>query len=233
MTLGAVPEEEAADERQTAASMRVAAFLRQAILDGEFQPGDFIRQEAIARRLGASRVPVREALRILEVEGLTEHHVNKGARVPLMTMHEVDVVYQLRERLEPLVLSESMPGLSPADIAQAEQILHRIEAGTDIDEFMRLDREFHFVTYHACRIEQLSNTVVRLWNSTQYYRRLFMKQTGSTRQWVVNAEHRLLLDAIQGGDSVRAEQMLAAHIRRTRTALAESASARRDIVGAC
>lgn len=205
-----------------AASARIAAYLREAVLEGEFLPGDFIRQEDIARRLGASRLPVREALRILEAEGLTEHHANKGARVPLLSRHEVDVIYQLRERLEPLVLRESISGLTGDDLAEAHRILDRIEAGVEIADFMRLDRAFHFLTYRACAIEQLSNTVVRLWNTTQHHRRMFMQQSGSDRQWVVNSEHRLLLDALEDHDSYRAEQMLAAHIGRTRTALAAS-----------
>lgn len=204
---------------QDAASVRVAAALRQEILDGEFQPGEFIRQEEVARRLGASRLPVREALRILEAEGLTEHRANKGARVPLLDLHEVDVMYQLRERVEPLILSDSLPHLSADDINVAFALLAQIEDGVSITEFLRLDRQFHLLTYSGCRIESMTTMVMRLWNSTQHHRRIFMEQSGLDRRWVVNSEHRLLLDAIERRDSVRAEQMLAAHIRRTRTDL--------------
>ena len=83
-----------------AASARVADYLRHAILTGAIGPGEWIRQEEVAARLGASRLPVREALRMLEAEGLTEHEPNKGARVPRLSMHEVDVIYRMRERLE-------------------------------------------------------------------------------------------------------------------------------------
>ena len=68
------------------ASARVAAHLRNLILRGELGPGDRIRQEEVAARFGASRLPVREALRMLEAEGLTEHEPNKGARVPRLSM---------------------------------------------------------------------------------------------------------------------------------------------------
>ena len=91
-------------ERVLAASERVAAYLRQAILRGTIKPGERIRQEDIAARLGASRLPVREALRMLELEGLTENLVNRGARVPLLDMHQVDMLYRMREQLEPLAL---------------------------------------------------------------------------------------------------------------------------------
>jgi DNA-binding GntR family transcriptional regulator len=63
-----------------AASERVAAYLREAILGGHIKPGERLRQEKIAERLGASRLPVREALRMLEAEGLTELETNKSAR---------------------------------------------------------------------------------------------------------------------------------------------------------
>ena len=69
-----------------AASSRVAHYLRHAILSGEIGPGEWIRQEEVAERLGSSRLPVREALRILEAEGLTEHERHKGAR-PLKRVH--------------------------------------------------------------------------------------------------------------------------------------------------
>jgi DNA-binding GntR family transcriptional regulator len=70
------------DAEVGAASARVADHLRRAILSGEIGPGEWIRQEEVAERLGSSRLPVREALRILEAEGLTEHERHRGARVP-------------------------------------------------------------------------------------------------------------------------------------------------------
>jgi DNA-binding GntR family transcriptional regulator len=204
-----------------AASQRVADYLRRAILSGEIGPGERIRQEDVAARFGASRLPVREALRILEAEGLTEHHRHKGARVPRLGMHEVAVIYQMRERLEPLALAESLPNLTDDDLRRLMRIQERIEETTDIEEFLALDREFHLLSYAGCRIDQLSSMVVRLWNSTQHYRRAFMHISGPTRRWVVNAEHRLILDAVERRDAVDAERCLSGHIRRTRVELAQ------------
>jgi DNA-binding GntR family transcriptional regulator len=205
----------------TAASLRVADYLRASILDGEIAPGERIRQEEVAERFGTSRLPVREALRILEAEGLTEHEPNKGARVPRLDMHQVGVVYQMRERLEPLALLESLPLLTDDDVARLDAVQSKIEANTDVNTFLALDREFHLLTYSGCRIDQLSSMVVRLWNSTQHYRRAFVQLTGPDRAWVINAEHRLLLDAIQRRDAVDAERYLSGHIRRTRIELAK------------
>jgi DNA-binding GntR family transcriptional regulator len=204
-----------------AASERIAASLREAILSGEIPPGQWIRQEEVAARLGASRLPVREALRMLEAEGLTEHEANKGSRVPLLDQHEVDVVYQMRERLEPLALTESLPHLTPDQVGHLEQVQDRIEADGRLTEFLALDREFHLSSYAGCPSEHLVATVGRLWNTTQHHRRAFMLLGGPDRRWVVNSEHRLLLDAIRRKDPVDGERYLSGHIRRTRIELAQ------------
>jgi DNA-binding GntR family transcriptional regulator len=202
-----------------AASARVAAYLRDAILGGELRPGDRIRQEDIAARLGASRLPVREALRMLEAEGLTEHEANKGARVPRLTQHEVEVIYRMRERLEPLALVESMGSLAEVDHERLEDVQRRIEENDDLDRFLELDREFHLLTYSGCTIDPLNSMVTRLWNSTQHYRRAYVALGGRSRMWVVNSEHRLILDAVVRRDATDAERFLEGHIRRTRIEL--------------
>ncbi len=201
-------------------STRVAAYLREAILGGELKPGDRIRQEEVAERLGASRLPVREALRMLEAEGLTEHEAHKGARVPRLSPHEVDVIYRMRERLEPLALSESLPQLTEADHEQLDEVQCRIEANDDLEKFLDLDREFHMLTYSGCHIDPLMSNVTRLWNSTQHYRRSFVQLGGRSRMWVVNTEHRLILDAVVRRDADDGERFLGGHIRRTRIELA-------------
>ncbi len=203
----------------TVATHRVAEHLRRAILGGTIAPGERVRQEDIARQLGASRLPVREALQMLAAEGLVEQEPNKGARVPWLSMHEVDVMYKMREQLEPLALGESLPFLTPGDLLRLEEIQDEIETGVDVETFLALDREFHLRTYSACAIDQLTGTVTRLWNSTQYYRRAFMQLTGPSRRWVVNAEHRLLIDAVARRDEIDSSRLLAGHIRRTRIEL--------------
>ncbi len=197
------------------------ADLRDAILSGQIGPGERIRQEEIADLLGASRLPVREALRMLEAEGLTELEPRKGARVPRLTFAEVDVLYQMRERLEPLALAQSMPHLGEPELDRLAQVEDAIEAGADVAEFLALDREFHLLTYSGCEFGQLRTAVTRLWNSTQHHRRLFVTITGPSRRWVIAAEHRLLLDAVTRQDAVDAERYLRGHIRRTRIELSQ------------
>ena len=200
-------------------SDRVAAYLREAILSGELAPGARIRQEQVAARLGASRIPVREALRILQSEGLTEHEAHKGARVPRLTQHEVEIVYKMRERLEPLALVEGMAHLDTADHERLEELQQRIEHNDDLEKFLDLDREFHMLTYSGCHIDPLMSMVTRLWNTTQHYRRTYVALGGRNRMWVVNAEHRLILDAVVRRDAEDGERYLEGHIRRTRIEL--------------
>jgi DNA-binding GntR family transcriptional regulator len=207
------------DLEGSAASTRVAAYLREAILGGELLPGDRIRQEDVAARFGASRLPVREALRMLEAEGLTEHEPNKGARVPHLSQHEVEVIYRMRERLEPLALAESLPLLTEVDHERLEDVQQRIEENDDLEKFLDLDREFHMLTYSGCSIDPLNSMVTRLWNSTQHYRRAYVALGGRNRMWVVNSEHRLILDAVVRRDASDSERYLAGHIRRTRIEL--------------
>jgi DNA-binding GntR family transcriptional regulator len=203
------------------AAVRVADHLRRAILDGTIGPGEWIRQEEVAERLGASRLPVREALRMLEAEGLTEHERHRGARVPSLSRHEVDVLYRMREQLEQLAIGESIPNLTDADVAHLEEVQARIEAldDGDVTGFLELDREFHLASYAGCRIVALTGSVTRLWNSTAHHRRTFVTLSGPGRRWVIDAEHRLLLDALARRDVVDAERCIAGHIRRTRIEL--------------
>jgi DNA-binding GntR family transcriptional regulator len=200
-------------------SQRIAFALKDAILAGEIPPGEWLRQDEIATRFGASRLPVREALRILESEGLAELSPNRGARVPTLSLREVHTYYRMRERLEPLTLIESLPHLTDAHVARMAEIQDEIERNTDVSEFLVLDRDFHMTSYAGCGSDMLLSTTVRLWNSTQHYRRAFMLLAGNDRAAIVNAEHRLLLDAVRRRDPEDCERFLEGHIRRTRVAL--------------
>jgi DNA-binding GntR family transcriptional regulator len=206
-------------DAQLAISDQVAGYLRSKILAGDFAPGDRIRQENVASEFGTSRLPVREALRMLAAEGLLELETNKGARVPLLDEKGVTLLYMMRERLEPLALIESLPRLDSADLAELRRLQDRIAADTELTEFLVLDREFHMLTYSQCDSENLLGMVRRFWNSTAHYRRVFMQVSGPRRRWVVNAEHDLIIDSIQRRDPEDAERYLAGHIRRTRIEL--------------
>lgn len=204
----------------TVASQRIAELLRDEILTGKLEPGERIRQEVVAAQTGSSRLPVREALRILHSQGLIQLKANSGAWVSKLDLAECQAVYKMRERLEPLALSESMPHLDESALQRIEQLQSEIESNTDQDHFLTLDREMHLLCYAGNPITELGRIVERFWNTTQAYRRAFVRMSGPERMWVVNAEHRLLIDAIRRRDIADGERFLVAHIRRTRESLA-------------
>ncbi len=204
----------------TVASQRIAGQLREDILSGVLQPGERIRQEEVAAQFGASRLPVREALRILHSQGLIQLKASSGAWVSRLDLAECEAIYKMRERLEPLALAESIPHLDANVLNDIDALQREIESNDDQDRFLELDRELHLLCYAGNPIAELNRMVQRFWDTTQSYRRAFVRVTGPQRMWVVNAEHRLLIDAIRRRDISDGERFLTAHIRRTRISLA-------------
>jgi DNA-binding GntR family transcriptional regulator len=209
-----------APARDGAAGQRIATHLREAILRGSYAPGERLRQEDIAEEFGASRLPVREALRILESDGLITLVANTGAWVAHLSLAECQELYQVRERIEPLLLDYSLPGLSEETLDRLSALADEMQAGTDVETFLHLDREFHLLSYSGASTSMLGDTVQRLWNSTQHYRRAFTVLLAPDGNRAVHYEHQLLVGALRRGDSVDAERVLAGHIRRTRLELA-------------
>jgi DNA-binding GntR family transcriptional regulator len=202
------------------AGMRIAAALRDEILVGGYQPGERIRQQELAVRYGASRVPVREALRILEAEGLVTLVMNAGSWVSrLLSAQECTEMYQMRERLEPLLLGYSATLLSDELIDRLQQLADEMQHSADVGQFLRLDREFHLACYSAASTITLGDTIVRLWNRTQHYRRRYTLMFRAESDDSVHYDHQLLVAALRNRDSEDAERVLAGHIRRTRLAL--------------
>ena len=202
------------------ASRRIADALRAAILDGRYQPGERIRQEEVAARSGASRIPVREALRMLAAEGLVTLVANTGAWVAKLSLDECVETYLIRERLEPLLLRASLPNLDEAAIGHLERLIASMEApGASVTEFLRADREFHLSSYAGARPGETAQIIGRMWNTTQHYRREFSKLAAGVGMGATHLEHRLLLDCIGRRDADDAERVLVMHIRRTRLAL--------------
>jgi len=207
------------DYRENVASHRIADSLRAAILDGSYLPGERIRQEDVAARSGASRIPVREALRMLHSEGLVTLVANSGAWVTRLTLVECVETYLIRERLEPLLLRTSMPNLDGAAVDRLGRLTTEMESAAGIDAFMRVDREFHLSSYAGAASGEMWQIIGRMWNTTQHYRREFTKIAAHSGLCTTHLEHRLLLDCIRRRDGDDAERVLVTHIRRTRLEL--------------
>jgi DNA-binding GntR family transcriptional regulator len=205
--------------RENVASHRIADRLRTAILDGSYLPGERIRQEDEAARSGASRIPVREALRMLDAEGLVTLVANSGAWVSKLTLDECVETYLIRERLEPLLLRRSMDNLHDAAVDRLAALAAEMEAGTGVEAFMRADREFHLASYAGAASGETWQIIHRMWNTTQHYRREFTRLVSGSGLSVTHLEHRLLLDSVRRRDADDAERVLVTHIRRTRLEL--------------
>ena len=201
------------------ASQRIADHLRDRILSGQLKPGTRVLQDELAEEFEASRLPVREALRILSSSGLVTLRSNRGAWVSKLDQRDCDLSYKIRERLEPLLLSESMASFTADDVNGLVELQEQIEANSDVEQFLVLDRQLHWATYKYHDAQQLATMVARLWDTTQHYRRAFSHLTGSQRAWIINSEHRLLIEAIRVQDGAMAQRVLAMHIKRTRSEL--------------
>ncbi|HEY6792703.1 MAG TPA: GntR family transcriptional regulator [Trebonia sp.] len=230
---------EAAITGTAVASQRIAGALRAEILGGRYLPGERIRQEDIAARYGASRIPVREALAVLTAEGLVTLVANAGAWVTRLSAAECAEAYLIRERLEPLLLRMSLPLLDEAAISRMGELATEMEeavgggsgtrgeggkgGGGSVDVFLRADREFHLASYCAADGGETGRIVHRMWNVTQHYRREFSRRAAAgagAGLAVTHMEHRLLVDCVRRRDPDDAERVLLTHIRRTRLELA-------------
>ena len=198
----------------------VGRSIREAILDGRLKPGDRIRQEDIARRLGTSRIPVREALRTLETEGLVSLVPHSGARVAVMDYEGFSELYRLREVVEPMAIGESASRLSDAQIAHLQELMSIVEQTADDPlRWLQADRQFHLESYSAAPLPKVLAMIEGFWNQSQQYRRAYL-YTVQSHMEIVNAEHRLILEALERRDPQDAANLQRLHIRRTRTTLA-------------
>lgn len=198
---------------------RVADGIRGAILSGELAPGQRLRQENLAERFGASRVPVREALRTLAAEGLVTLVANAGAWVSKLSAAEVTELYEIRERIDPLLLRYNIPHLSDETVDELERLADEMEAAPDAATFIELDRRFHLLSYSAADTLTLQQTATNLWNRTQHYRREFVTSARIQDDHRADMDHRLMIAAIRNQDADEASRVLAMHIRRTKREL--------------
>lgn len=193
--------------------------LRAEILSGALKPGQRIRQQAVAAQYNASRLPVRQALQQLQAEGLITLTAHVGARVAVLSRNELDEIYKIRERLEPLALTESIPRLSPQERKLIGEMADRMEriGASDRTEWIILDRQFHLATYAGAPLPRLRQMIEGLWNATQHYRLAYTALSETID--LAHSEHRLLIEALDRCDTEDAARISEMHIRRTRLTL--------------
>src|ERR1700733_1829960 len=213
------PEGEAAPKsfvipRQSLTSA-VADQLRDRIIRSEISEGTQLNQGAIAREFQVSRIPVREALRQLESEGLitiVQHH---GAVVSSLSPDDIEELFEIRMLLECEVLKLSIPGLTESDLAHAEAILVRYEKELlrpeHISEWGRLNWEFHSALYSGTRSPHFMSIIRNVNNNAVRYTGLQLYLTREFER--AKEEHRKLLELCQARDVIGTCYILQQHIK--------------------
>lgn len=150
--------------------------IREMILSGKAKPGDWLRQDELASTFGVSTMPVREALRQLQTEGLVTFYPRRGATVSQISAREYEEIYRIREDLEVLAVRWAAEDFSRISLDRLKTLLTEIEAAVvneDVPRRMETVREFFFVIFRASQKNHLLRILSSLWDLSQQYRRYF------------------------------------------------------------
>lgn len=187
--------------------------LRQAIITGEFAPGERLMEISLANRLGVSRTPVREAIRKLELEGLVIMIPRKGAQVARITEKNLRDVIEIRTVLEEFAAVLACERIDQArlhDLRQAhEDFIRSVENG-DILDIVDKDETFHDTIFRATNNDRLISIINNLREQFYRYRMEYVKDIRQRSNLV--EEHRELLDAISSRDSIKAKELMKTHL---------------------
>ncbi|WP_083760188.1 GntR family transcriptional regulator [Rubrobacter xylanophilus] len=200
----------------------VADGLREGILRGVLKAGQPLRQMEIAEQFGVSSIPVREALRQLEGEGLMVFYPRRGAVVSELSRDEVLEICEMREVLELLALRKAFPNLTEGDLQRAEEVLERADAQTDeelLGMWGEVNWEFHSALYRPANRPQLLGVIRNLHNRFDRYLRIHF----SALDYRVKGqqEHWEILERCKRGDEGRALEELRRHILTVKEMLLE------------
>ncbi len=196
--------------------------LRAQILSGELAAGSELSQAQVAKDFGVSRGPVREALRLLQREGLIEAEVNHRARVTSLSLAEVEHVYALRVVTEALALTVSVPRLTASDLDELDRLAGEIgdPARRGFAAWEAAHQRFHalLLIRSGARLER---SLAEWAQYTERYRRVYLAdQAGG---WTLGAgEHAELARVCRSADSAAASRLLARHLSRAGLSLVTS-----------
>lgn len=196
---------------KTAQSM-VAGGLRDAILRGVLRGGQPIRQDEVASQFGVSRIPVREALRQLEGEGLVASRPHRGAVVSELSPEVAQEFTEIRIALESLALKLAIPKMTKRDLQDAEDILEQAEREPDlVDQWGDFNWRFHSAVYAPAQQPHLHAMIKTLHTNYERYLRVYVLVLGYENQG--QKEHHELLELCERRDVEGAMELLERHIR--------------------
>jgi len=191
----------------------VLGALRERILRGDFPDGEPLRQDALAEELGVSRIPVREALRQLEAEGLVTFSPHRGAIVSSLSLEEIAELFELRAELECDLLRRAIPRTSKEHVDRALDVLDEFESAYlagDLARWGALNWHFHAALYVPANRNLTMGVFQKLHHhSDRYFRIQLVLTNGGTR---ATEEHRAIALAVQQKDVRVACQLMRTHI---------------------
>ncbi|GAC1350345.1 MAG: GntR family transcriptional regulator [Ktedonobacteraceae bacterium] len=198
------------------AATQVHTYLRRMILNGTVAPGTVLSQVRLAQEIGVSRTPLREALRMLQEEGIVLAEYKHRVRVADIDIGELESVYASRIMLESLAISLSVPCLTQDDFNTLSSALDQMRAATELRDMQNWDegnRKFHAVLSSYTE-EQLRETIKRSIDASERYRRI--KLQNLSHSWeVAEVEHMAIFEACREGNRENAVELLARHLART------------------
>lgn len=174
--------------------------LRNAILKGDLKPGERLMEMKLASKLGVSRTPIREAIRMLEREGLAITIPRRGAQVAKMTLKDMDDVYAVRRSLENLALTYVSGKMNAEQIARlrwAEKIFEEAVADGDHEKIEQKDSEFHLAIFEATGNSRLVSIMSTISEQLSRYRWAYLQHHNRLQQLI--DEHRTIVEALENG----------------------------------
>ncbi len=193
--------------------------IRNDILAGRIAPSGRLVQDELARRLGISRTPVREAIVRLEHEGLVTLLPRRGAVVNRVTPQDILDIYEVREELERLAVRLTARKGNSYDIRGLRQTLRKMEriSPTRVAEYYKLNRAFHLLMAAAAANRPLSSALESLWDQATNFHMFTMYSTAELRRMTVT--HELLADVAEREDAAEIERAVSEHIAEARANL--------------
>jgi len=192
----------------------VVETLREKILSGEIKAGQPLRQAALAEELNVSRIPVREALLQLEAEGLVTFEPHKGATATELNASQVDELFELRAMLEGDLLASSIPNLSSEKLAEATDILAKLNKALGKENaantWSELNSDYHNCLYSGANRPQTQDLVNTLNKNADRYIRMHLLWAGGISK--AESEHNELLDLCKERNVEKAVAVLKQHI---------------------
>jgi DNA-binding GntR family transcriptional regulator len=199
-------------QRPPTAQEAVLDEVRRFIATGQLRPGQKIVQDALAVQLGVSRVPLREALKILEGEGQVSYVAHRGYFVTELSLSDLVEVYRIREILETEAVTVAIPRMTAEELdglEKAERDVQSASRNADVIAMAEANRRLHFAIIEACALPRLVWLIRLLWDATEVYRSVYYNE--KQNRVLVEHEHRALLKAVRDGDVETALRVLREH----------------------